>query len=153
VDYVVNDISEHELSHLAPDYMRARFDVCNEAEVPDHLVGQVDFVFSRMLIEHLPDTLAMYRAASKLLRPGGVVLLFHPWCFWLPFLFNSLLPNSITRPILVHFFPARAEDKNPKFPAYYDRCLASRRNAAVIRDVGYSEVRIVPFYDHLYFER
>lgn len=152
VDYVVNDVSERELGHLPADYSRAQFNVCNEAEVPDSLVGQVDFVFSRMLIEHLPDTLAMYRTASKLLRPGGVGLHFHPLRYGLPFVANALLPETVTRPILLHFFPARADDKNPKFPAYYDHCIASRKNAAAIRETGYSEVKIVPFYDHLYFE-
>ncbi len=151
VDYIVNDISDHELSLLPPDYTRARFNCCNPEEIPAGIEGQVDLIFSRMLIEHLPSTLEMHRTISRVLRPGGVALHFHPLRYGLPFIANQLLPERVSRPILVHFFPARADSKFPKFPAFYDHCIATDKNAEEIKKTGFSDVKIVPFYDHYYF--
>src|SRR5947209_6703996 len=72
----VNDIDARELS-LAPEgFATACFNIA--AEVDAGLNGKFDFVFSRMVFEHVKDAPRAWANVAALLAPGGVALAFHP---------------------------------------------------------------------------
>lgn len=147
-DYTVNDISQDELDR-APDYVhKICFDISGDA--PD---GQTyDLVFSKTVFEHIEDASQAYKNVHKLLKPGGIALNLIPTLMCPPFVLNRLLPETLSRRILAFFFPARNDEEIPKFRAYYKWCYSTTRCEKRIGDVGFSEVRTVPFYGHAYFK-
>lgn len=60
-------------------------------EPPQHWLGQFDVIVSTEVIEHLYDPRAMPRLVTRLLRPGGVMLVTTPYHGYLKNLALSLL--------------------------------------------------------------
>jgi SAM-dependent methyltransferase len=149
--YSVNDIAQSELDR-SPDYVAKQcFDV---AAKNDNLPEEsYDLLFSKMVFEHIPDAEQAYRNIHTLLRPGGIAVNFMPTLFCPPFVINLLLPERLGKKILEFFFPTRNDDGHPKFPAYYDWCFSTEKRRQRIQALGFSEVEIVPFYHHGYFEK
>ena len=50
-------------------------------------------------------------------------------------------------------YPHRTDAEDPNFPAHYDWCYSSEGKVApMLKEVGFSETLILPFYGHDYFE-
>ena len=150
IRYAISDISTSELE-LAPSWIdKYCFDIAGD-DVPEKALGSFDFIFSKFVLEHVTDGRRAYQNMLSLLKPGGVVLTYHPTLFALPFLVNWLLPEQLTARIFRALGPWRAG--YPKFPARYSLCRASPSVANTIREIGYSEVHLIPFYGHIYYRR
>lgn len=149
IDYVLNDVSERELSLAKIDAELLCFDFAGDGTVPD--VAPFDIVFSRMVLEHVKSGGAYYRNILSVLRSGGVVLTFYPTLYSPPFLINRLTPEWLSAAVLKLFFPVRTDSGIPKFPARYSWCYSTERVRNRIKSFGYSTVAVVPFYGHNYF--
>ena len=152
LEYVVNDISELELSRLDSAYGRACFDI--QAGPPDgsSLSGSFDLVFARMVFEHIRDPGRAWGNVAKLLKPGGVAVSFTPVLFSPPFVVNRLMPERLSQPLLRMVFPRRHVDDIPKFPAYYRWCRASERYMVQrLLPLGFASVEVIPYFGHGYF--
>lgn len=147
IDYSINDIAQEELdaspADFAPDH-KVLFDIGGPL-TPE---GQFDLVFSKTVLEHVTDTMRAHRNTYQLLRTGGVALHFYPTLYSPPFVANWLLPERISSVLLRHLGAT-----HKKFPARYDHCTSTRSLAEDLRRVGYSEVELVPFWGHGYFDR
>jgi SAM-dependent methyltransferase len=146
--YTVNDISPSELALAGPEYDTACFDVIGDVSA---FAGKYDVVFSRTLAEHVRDGRKLHENVCKLLRPGGVALHMLPTLYAAPFVINRLLPEQLSRKILLALFPRR-RTAEPKFPAYYSWCYGNRRKMErMLREAGFSKVDIRTFYGTSYF--
>lgn len=147
----VNDISQSELERGPGGYELLCLDIAGDLgnTTPD----QFDLVFSQMVFEHVRDTKRAWQNIHTLLAPGGVAFAFFPTLYALPFIINRLVPDAVTGPILKTLFPNRSDDgKQPKFPAYYDRCFGDgHRLKPVLEEVGFREHHVLPFWGHDYF--
>ena len=152
--YFVNDISETELA-LAPDYVeKICFDIAHPTDsVCTTLNGQIDFMFSKMVFEHVSDSQQAYKNIYYLLSSGGLCLNFHPLLFSPPFLVNRILPETFSARLLRLFASYRTPDEVPKHPAKYDHCVISRRERERLLNIGYKEVWQIPFWYHSYFRK
>lgn len=148
--YTVNDINQQELNFLSPYYKHANFDVCENTSGYEE---KYDLIFSKMLAEHVSDGKKMHQNIHKMLKAGGIAFHFHPKLYASPFIANLLLPETISGSLLFMIFPHRKE-RYPKFPARYSWCRGSseiiERN---LKDIGYSNIQIEPFYGHNYYKK
>jgi SAM-dependent methyltransferase len=154
IKYTCNDISARELS-LAPDWVeKALFDIQtpNTAEL-DAYTGAFDFVFSQMVMEHVPSFDRAYRNIYRILEEGGVGIAFHPTLYSVPFIANRLLPDTVTRKVLKLVFPNRTDTGTPKFPAYYSGCVISTKVTDHLKEIGFRNAWQVPFYWHNYYKK
>lgn len=149
VALTVNDIDARELSLAPPGFATACFNIADD--VDPALFGKFDFIFSRMVFEHVKDAPRAWRNIASLLAPGGVALAFHPTLYSPPFILNWLAPEAFSARLLKLFFPWRHDGDYPKFPARYEMCFS---NPAVMTPkfhaLGFSEMLIAPFYGHGY---
>ena len=74
VALTVNDIDARELSLAPQGFATACFNIA--AEVDPALFGKFDFIFSRMVFEHVKDAPRAWANVAALLAPGGVALAF-----------------------------------------------------------------------------
>ena len=149
VALTVNDIDARELALAPPGFATACFNIA--ADVDPLLFGQFDFVFSRMVFEHVKDAPRAWRNVASLLAPGGVALAYHPTLYSPPFIVNWLTPEAFSARLLKVFFPTRHDGDYPKFPARYEMCVAEPGAVAPkLRDCGFSETLIAPFFGHGY---
>lgn len=149
IRYTVNDISHDELAKADERYKKQVFDISGVVDKSLH--QQYDFIFSRMVFEHVPSAMQAYRNILALLKPGGVAMNFHPTLFATPFLINKAIPDWASSRLLRAFVPNRTPDQIPKFPAYYSLCSSTARTQRRITDIGFSDVFIIPFYAHNYY--
>ena len=154
VTYCSNDISQRELD-LGPSWTKkAQFDLCSqEPEAVKQFSQSSDLVFSKMLMEHVPDYRAAYRNISTKLRTGGISIAFHHVLFSVPFVANRLLPEHLSAAVLKAVFPNRNDDEIPKFPAVYSGCRISSSVRAAIMAQGFRSVRQIPFWGHSYYRK
>jgi len=152
VEYIINDVSPAELARAPSEVGKVCFDIAsqNPTEI-DALAGTIDLTFSKMVFEHLPDTLQAYRNIYKMLSRRGICLNFHPVLFSLPFLINYLAPTAPAERLLQRLAPKRNRHEQPKFPATYDCCRVSKYLQNTLRSIGYRHVWQLPFWFHEYF--
>ena len=147
--YTINDISQHELDRLTPDYKRAQFDVCGNIDGHE---SQYDIIFSKMLVEHVPDGQQLHQNVHKMLKPGGIAFHFHPKLYAFPFVINKLLPEILSSRLLIFFFPER-KTALPKFPARYSWCKGSIKSTKKrLKTIGFSHTTVEAFYGHGYYK-
>lgn len=133
-EYTVNDISSHELSFIkSKGYVTANFDICGDFHY--NYNEKYDFIFSKMVLEHVSDGNRYYQNIYKLLKPGGICITYHPTLFSLPFVINKILPNSIGEKLFDFLYGknktrVREKIRIGKFPAY-----------------------AIPFYGHHYYKK
>lgn len=154
IEYTANDISARELS-LAPKWVhRAHFDVqtSDRERILLH-ANSFDFVFSKMVMEHVENFERAYRNIYDILKPGGVSLAFHPVLYAAPFVINRLIPERLSARLLKALFPHRTDDGVPKFPATYSGCQISERVQKKIAAIGFRQVWQIPFYGHNYYRK
>jgi SAM-dependent methyltransferase len=145
-ELTVNDILEDELARAPAEFHKACFDI--SAPLPASLAREeYDFVFSRMVFEHVRDGRQAWSNCLQLLRPGGVAFAFVPTLWSPPFVVNRLTPERLSARVLRMIDADRTQEGTPKFPAYYQLCRGDDATIApVLRDIGFSEVAVVPFY-------
>ena len=147
LQYTALDISPSELDKAPDCYHKVVADICAE-----HLdIGQkFDFVFSRMLAEHVPNGEVFHRNVFHLLAPGGVAFHFFPTMWAPPFVLNRILPEQVAEAILHTIQPGRAkEGKHAKFPAYYSWCRGPMTSQIErLEGLGYRIQSYEAFYGH-----
>jgi SAM-dependent methyltransferase len=151
IELTVNDIDARELSLAPAGLSTACFNIAGE--VHPALFGKFDFVFSCMVFEHVKNAQRAWANVASLLAPGGVALAFHPTLYSPPFIVNWLMPEAFTARLLRLFFPRRHDGDCPKFPARYEMCVAVPNAVAPrLREAGFSETLIAPFFGHHYLQ-
>ena len=154
IEMTINDISMTELDVLPDTYRKACFDVAGDISAVEDLRGHFDLAFSRMVFEHVADGQRAWKNLYELLAPGGVALAFIPTLYSFPFVVNWLLPDDVAAKIVKLLYRNRTDEEDPVFPARYSWTFASERKMKpMLQSIGYSEVQILPFYGHGYFER
>jgi SAM-dependent methyltransferase len=150
IAYSANDIAQSELNAMLHEVPRFAFDASQH--VPGECLSRFDVIFSKMVQEHVQDTLGFYRNIALMLKPGGIALNFHPVLYALPFVVNKLMPESWSDPLLYRLRKDRNKERSPKFPAVYDHCTVSETVRQRIRDCGFAHVRQIAFYGHGYYK-
>ena len=149
----INDISQAELDRAPAGFAKLCCDIAGPRTLEHVGRDQFDFAYCRMVMEHVPDVAQMWRNVHGILTPGGAALSFFPTLFAPPFVANQLMPERLSRAVLQTIFPDRGDGgDNPKFPAFYDRCRG-RESVIVplLREIGFREVEVLPFYGYSYF--
>jgi len=148
--YCVLDVAEEELAKAPVGYEKITADICG-ARAPAG--GPFDFVFSKMLAEHVRRPRTFHKNIRSLLRPGGLAFHFFPTLYAFPFLVNLLLPERAAAQALRLFSP-RDPIRHRKFPAYYRWCrgpTATQRRR--FEQLGYVVEQYIGFFGHGYYER
>ncbi len=147
LEYTALDISATELAKAPACYQKMVADIC-DADLA--VSQQFDFVFSRMLAEHVPDGEAFHRNVFRLLAPGGQAFHFFPTMWAPPFVLNRILPERLADSLL-HFFQ-RGREKHGrlgKFPAYYSWCRGpTDSQIARFKSLGYQVASYVGYFGH-----
>jgi len=150
--YVVNDISSAELARAPAWVEKAQFDLASPA-LPEAYHRRFDLVFSHMLMEHVRDCAVAYRNIYAMLRPGGIFFNFHPVLYSPALVFNWVMPETLTKRILLFLQPNRHDEGYPKFPARYSYCVVSPKTERMLQDIGFTETILVPFYGNDYLKK
>ncbi len=150
INYVGNDISQVELDAMPLAVPKYVFDASKD--VPADCLDRFDFIFSKMVQEHIEGTPRYYQNLAKMLKHGGVALNFHPVLYAFPFVINRLMPERLSDPLLYALRTDRTRMRNPKFPALYDHCVISRKVRDNLKGQDFSEVVQIPFYGHGYYK-
>lgn len=146
--YAVLDVDQGELDLADDGYETILGDASNPPEITK---GQFDFVFSRMVAEHVADGRAFHEGVYSMLRPGGVAFHFFPTLYSLPFLANWLIPNAVADRVLDLIAP-RDRDEQDKFPPHYSWTFGpTNRQIARIESVGFEIVEYTAGFGHRYY--
>ena len=152
IEYTVNDISEDELSKAHFGYQRLLLDL-SYASLPHELKGRYDFIFSRMVNEHVSDGERYYRNIHAMLAPGGITAHWFSTLYALPFVVNRLLPDKLTD-FLLNTFAPRNRHQHEKFRAYYSWSRGpSRRMIRSFEGIGFNFLRYEGYFGHGYYAR
>jgi 2-polyprenyl-3-methyl-5-hydroxy-6-metoxy-1,4-benzoquinol methylase len=129
LDCLVVDVSGPELEKAPPGYATLVGNISSqEFETPEH-DGNYDFVFSRVVAEHVRDARQFHLNVRRLLRPGGIAMHFFPTLWWPPYVLNRVLPEPLAERILLRVQPWRqSTGTSGKFPAYYHWCYGPTRS-------------------------
>lgn len=149
-EYTVLDVSQEELDKAPAGYNKV---VCDIAAANLRLKPGYDFMFSRMLCEHIPDGQQFHRNVFSLLSPGGIAIHFMPTLFSLPFVANRIAPERLSSAVLDALLP-RDRYQRGKFPAYYSWCLGPTSGmCSRFREIGYDILEYRGFFGHGYYQR
>ena len=134
--YTVMDVSATELAKAPAGYRTVVADVAADGFTPDR---RYDLVLSRFVAEHIERPSVFHRNVLRMLRPGGWATHYFPTLYAPPFLFNKLVPERVSDPLL-HRLAEERDDAGPqgKFPAHYRWCRGpSRRQLERLRSTGF----------------
>jgi SAM-dependent methyltransferase len=152
LEYVVLDVSEHELGRAEGDYQRFQADILDAQTVPALAAsfGAFDAVLSRWTAEHIRDGERFHEQVFALLRPGGTAVHLFPTLYALPFFVNRVLEPGLSSALLYRLFPRR----DAKFPAYYSWCRGpTGRQIRRLESIGFSVDRYAGYYGHGMYRR
>jgi SAM-dependent methyltransferase len=147
LDYTALDISADELKKAPACYGTIVADICS----PTLKIGKrFDFVFSRMLAEHVTDGTRLHRNVFELLAPGGRAFHFFPTMWAPPFVVNRILPERLAAGLLHMLQSGREQSgRHAKFPAYYSGCRGpTRSRISSLRSLGYRVESYEGFFGH-----
>jgi SAM-dependent methyltransferase len=149
----LNDISAQELARAPAEYEKIHCDIAASDTMRTIAPESFDLVYSRMVMEHVRDARQLWANQHAMLAPGGVALAFMPTLYAPAFALNHAIPEAVSGAIVKRLFPDRHEEgDNPKFPAFYDLCFGDERKVApVLREIGFAEVLVLPFWGYSYF--
>lgn len=143
LDYTVLDVSKEELDKAPDGYAKVHADICAPAL---SLETEYDFIFTRMLVEHVRDGEVLHRNIHRILADGGIAFHFFPTLYSLPFLANRMLPENLTGRLLDLFAP-RDRHRQAKFPARYSWCRGpSKSRIRKLERLGYEVVEYTGFF-------
>ena len=150
--YTALDISKEELNKAPDCYRKLVADICSEVPTTTE---RYDFVFSRMLAEHVPDGERFHRNVYQLLAPGGLAFHFFPTMWAPPFVLNRFLPERLAEFLLHLLQPGREKSgKHAKFPAFYSWCRGPvSSQIARLEGLGYEIESYVGFFGHRTYYR
>jgi SAM-dependent methyltransferase len=150
LDYTILDISPAELDKAPAGYRKLAADICAAEPAA---AGRFDFMFSKMLAEHVASGSAFHRNVFRALAPGGLACHFFPTLYAPAFVANRLLPEDVSGMALAAFAP-RDRHRHGKFPARYSWCRGpTRRQLARLAAIGYEIVAYRGFFGHDYYRR
>ena len=118
IDYYLLDISEYELSKAPENYKKIQADI---ASPHFKLDDEFDFVFTKMLAEHITNPEQFHKNIRSCLTKNGLAVHYFPTLYTLPFFVNYVMPERLADFIL-HMFQTRDRYQHAKFPAYYRWC-------------------------------
>ncbi len=145
LSYTLLDISREELDKAPDGYEKMVADICDPQLQFEH---QFDFMFSKMLAEHVPDGRRFHENVFRLLSPGGIAFHFSPTLFAFPFVVNLLIPDWLSAGLLNLFSP-RDKVREGKFPARYSWCRGpTSKHLQRFTDLGYDIDEVRGFYGH-----
>lgn len=151
ISYVANDILKSELDIIDFSVEKAVFDITGD--IPGEFINRFDFIFSKMVQEHVQDGGKFYSNIQKLLKEDSISLNFFPTLFHPIFVMNYILPEKISSILLRKFHPLRNTHEIPKFPAYYQFCFSTDKQTDKLKNYGFKEVCIIPFYGQTYLKK
>lgn len=150
--YTVNDISADELEKAGPECDRLCFDF-SCGTVPDAIRGKYDFVFSRMVNEHVQDGERYYRNIFDVLDKGGMTVHWYSTLYAFPFVINRFTPEWLSSALLA-VFSSRDRVKHDKFKAYYSWGRGpSVEMQRGFESIGYEIVDFAGYFGHSYYRR
>jgi len=152
LDYWVTDGSEKELMACPENYQKRLLDVQHQSIYK--ALGQFDLIFSKMLVEHLPNPQVLHQNIIEALRPNAYAFHFFPTLGSLALWLNYLLPESLMRPLLMWAEPSRKIEKYGKFETYYKWCKGPNQNSITrFENLGYEVILYYGSYGHKYYEK
>lgn len=150
IEYTVLDISRSELDKAPTGYRKVAADICAS---PLAIAGQFDFMFSKMLAEHVSSGRTFHENVFALLAPGGIAFHFFPTLYCPPFVVNKIVPERVSYAALRMFSP-RDQHRHAKFPAHYSWCRGpTTSQVARLESLGYEIVSYRGFFGHDYYRR
>jgi hypothetical protein len=152
IDYTTNDISSEELLKAPSDYKRLCFDF-SEQNPPNELKEKYDFVFSRMVNEHVRNGENYYRNIYSVLQRGGLTVHWFSTLYAFPFFVNKYFPDSVSG-ILLNILSPRDRYQYQKFKAYYSwgRGPSHKMQARFTR-LGFQVVEYTGYFGHTYYRK
>lgn len=116
--YTLLDISQQELDKSPEAYRKIVHDMTSSDPSQD---GQYDFIFTKMMAEHVPDGEAFHRHVYSMLKSGGMAVHYFPTLYAPPFVVNKLLSDRIGG-FIYNLLAPRDKYRYGRFPAYYRWC-------------------------------
>lgn len=101
--------------------------------------GELGFLSSRAVMEHLPDVDGFVRQAHRVLAPGGRMIHLFPGRYALFALAARLLPFDPLKALLHRVYPHTHEVV--EFPVFYDCCQPGAFEA-LLRRQGFDEIEV-----------
>lgn len=153
IEYTLLDISKTELEKAPSGYLKVEADIADkDISLPENTY---DFIFSKMLAEHISDGKQFHLNVKKLLKPGGMAFHFFPTLFCPPFSLNKILPEQTSYQILTSLSKERHKKGNfGKFPAYYSMCYGpSKKQMNAFMQLGYEINTYIGFFGHGYYTK
>ena len=145
--YTALAISEEELRKAPDCYRKLVADICAPVL---NINERYDFIFSRMLAEHVADGMLFHSNVFALLALGGRAFHFFPTMWAPPFVLNRFLPERLAASLL-HLLQRGREKtgRHAKFPAYYSWCRGPvPSQLARLESLGYSVESYIGFFGH-----
>ena len=151
--YTLLDISQEELNKASNDFHKVKADIASNEIINMQLESNFDFIFSRMVAEHVADDGIFHQNIYHLLKEGGLAFHFIPTLWTLPYLVNLLIPESLAYKILLWIDPNRNEAGHfRKFPAYYKGCRGpTTSQIKKLTSYGYNIIEYIGFFGHGYY--
>ncbi len=151
IQYTLLDISQAELNKASNEFHKIRADIASDEIIK--LDSNFDFIFSRMVAEHVINDRIFHQNIYRLLNEGGHAFHFIPTLWALPYLINLLIPEKLAYKLLLWIDPNRGKAGNyGKFPAYYRGCRGpTKGQIKKITSYGYDVVEYTGFFGHGYY--
>ena len=151
LEYHIIDISQEELSKADTRFKKIVADLENK-EIK--LNFQYDFIFCQLTVEHIRDIQTFYINIYNLLKPGGFAYFFFACFTTFPTMTNYLLPEPITKKILMLVQPFRRNEKHGKFKAYYKWCFGpTKKNIKRFENLDFEIVSYTGYFGHSYYQK
>ena len=150
LDYTILDISKVELDRAPNEYKKLEADICQPGL---NITERYDFIFSKMLAEHVKDPKLFHSNVYKLLKPGGIAFHFFPTLYSVPFLINWLVPESVAN-FLFKVFVCNDPIEHKRFPVHYKWCKGpTKKQINNFQSINYEILEYHGFFGHKYYER
>ncbi|HEX2997783.1 MAG TPA: methyltransferase domain-containing protein [Anaerolineales bacterium] len=150
IEYTLLDISAEELAKAPKGYRKIVQDI--EAEnLP--WKNEFDFLFTRMMAEHIRDGRRFHKNVFGVLKSGGIAVHYFPTLYALPFIVNKITPEKLSSKLLNIVAP-RERFRLGKFPAYYNWCYGPTSGMLnMLTGIGFEIVEFQGLMGHSYFDR
>jgi ubiquinone/menaquinone biosynthesis C-methylase UbiE len=129
---------------LETDNRRAPFGVRGDIARLPFPNGHFDMVISRSVVEHLPDPPEVFREFSRVLRPGGKVVIITPNKYDYVSVIAALTPYKIHRFLVSKIFQVPEDDVFPTL--YRANTVSAVRKAFRLAGMVPKEIRTINHY-------
>ncbi len=145
ITYTIHDIDIDELNKAEGDHFSKLSGDLSEVK------GSYDFVFSKMVLEHIDKPIEFHGEVKRLLNEQGTACHFFATLFNMASLANKYLPEYITQKLQAKFVK-RDLHQFDKFKAFYHWCYGpTKKNVNRYADNGFEIVSYIGFGGHNYF--